>query len=71
MNIEKWMSYAILCLTLVLVAFNMIGALWMIVLDKKQDISILRSMGATRKIIRQIFLSEGILLGVLGFLQDL
>ena len=66
MNIEKWMSYAILCLTLILVAFNMIGALWMIVLDKKQDISILRSMGATRKIIRQIFLSEGILLGVLG-----
>ncbi len=68
MNIEKWMSYAILCLTLILVAFNMIGALWMIVLDKKQDISILRSMGATRKIIRQIFLSEGILLGVLGML---
>jgi len=68
MNIEKWMSYAILCLTLILVAFNMIGALWMIVLDKKQDISILRSMGATRRIIRQIFLSEGILLGVLGML---
>ncbi len=68
MNIEKWMSYAILCLTLILVAFNMIGALWMIVLDKKQDISILRSMGATRKIIRQIFLSEGILLGILGML---
>ena len=68
MNIEKWMSYAILCLTLILVAFNMIGALWMIVLDKKQDISILRSMGATRKVIRQIFLSEGILLGILGML---
>lgn len=68
MNIEKWMSYAILCLTLILVAFNMIGSLWMIVLDKKQDISILRSMGATRKIVRQIFLSEGILLGILGML---
>ena len=68
MKIEKWMSYAILCLTLILVTFNMIGALWMIVLDKKQDISILRSMGATRKIIRQIFLSEGILLGILGML---
>lgn len=34
MNIEKWMSYAIVCLTLLLVSFNMIGALWMIVLDK-------------------------------------
>jgi len=68
MNIEKWMSYAILCLTLILVAFNMIGALWMIVLDKKEDISILRSMGAPRKMIRQIFLSEGILLGMLGMI---
>lgn len=68
MNIEKWMSYAILCLTLVLVAFNMIGALWMIVLDKKPDIAILRSMGATNTTIRNIFLSEGILLGLLGML---
>src|SRR5690606_4436952 len=36
MNIEKWLSYAIVCLTLLLVSFNMIGALWMIVLDKRQ-----------------------------------
>lgn len=66
MNIEKWMSYAILCLTLILVAFNMIGALWMIVLDKKQDIAILKSMGANNTTIRNIFLGEGVLLGILG-----
>ncbi len=66
MNIEKWMSYAILSLTLLLVAFNMVGALWMIVLEKKKDISILRSMGATDKIIRNIFLNEGILMCLLG-----
>ncbi len=66
MNMEKWMSYAILCLTLFLVAFNMIGALWMIVLDKKKDISILKAMGASDKTVRNIFLNEGLLLSLLG-----
>lgn len=66
MNIEKWMSFAILSLTLVLVAFNMIGSLWMIVLEKKRDISILKSMGATDLTIRNIFLNEGLLICGIG-----
>lgn len=68
MNLEKWLSFAILSLTLVLVAFNMIGSLWMIVLEKKGDIAILKSMGATDKTIRNIFLSEGLLLCSLGLI---
>ena len=68
MNMEKWMSFAILSLTLVLVAFNLIGALWMIVLDKKKDIAILQSMGAEKLTIRNIFLNEGLLLSLLGIL---
>jgi len=68
MNIEKWMSFAILSLTLLLVAFNMVGSLWMIVLEKKQDIAILKSMGATDRTIRAIFLQEGLLLCGLGML---
>ena len=66
MNIEKWMSFAILSLTLILVAFNMIGSLWMIVLEKKSDIAILKSMGASDKTVRNIFLGEGFLLCLLG-----
>ncbi|MFQ5448135.1 MAG: ABC transporter permease, partial [Saprospiraceae bacterium] len=66
MNIEKWMSFAILSLTLVLVAFNMIGSLWMIVLEKKSDIAILKSMGAEGNTVRNIFLGEGFLLSLLG-----
>lgn len=66
MNIEKWMSFALLSLTLVLVAFNMIGSLWMIVLEKKNDISILKSMGATDNTVRNIFLYEGFLLCLFG-----
>ena len=51
---------------MVLIAFNMIGSLWMIVLEKKKDIAILKSMGATEKMVRNIFLLEGILLTLLG-----
>ena len=69
MNIEKWMSYAILSLTILLVAFNMVGSLWMIVLEKKQDISILKSMGAQDKLIRNIFLNEGLLLCGMGLVS--
>ena len=66
MNIEKWIAYVILSFTLILVAFNMVGSLWMLVIDKKQDIAILKSMGATATMVRNIFLSEGILLSLLG-----
>ena len=69
MNMEKWLSYAILCLTLLLVAFNMVGSLWMMVLEKRKDISILKSMGATDKLIRNVFLNEGLLLCGLGLIS--
>ncbi len=69
MNIEKWLSYAILTLVLILVAFNMVGSLWMIVLEKKKDIAILRAMGATSQLIRQVFLVEGLLISTLGLVM--
>ena len=68
MNIEKWVSYAIVCLTLFLVAFNMIGSLWMIVLDKKRDISTLKALGAGDGMIRRVFLLEGLLIAGLGLI---
>ncbi|MBU3714169.1 MAG: ABC transporter permease [Ferruginibacter sp.] len=66
MKIEKWVIYAVLTLILVIAAFNMISALTMLVLEKKQDISILQSMGTSRMQIKKIFLSEGLLLGIIG-----
>lgn len=66
MNVEKWISYAIFSLTLILIAFNMIGALWMLVMDKKKDISILKAMGAPDTLVRNIFLGEGLLLSFVG-----
>jgi lipoprotein-releasing system permease protein len=66
MNMERWVGFAIATLTLLLVAFNMVGSLWMLVIDKQKDIGILRAMGATPTLIRNIFLMEGILLSALG-----
>jgi lipoprotein-releasing system permease protein len=66
MKIEKWMSFAIVGLTLLMVAFNMVGALWMIVLEKRFDISMLKSMGARDDQVRNIFLNEGMLLCLIG-----
>jgi lipoprotein-releasing system permease protein len=66
MRLEKWFIYAVLTLILIIAAFNMVGALTMLVLEKRKDISVLQSMGADKTLIQKIFLSEGILLAVVG-----
>lgn len=66
MSMERWIFYAILCLILVVAAFNMVGALTMLVLEKQKDISILNALGADRRFIQKIFLNEGFLLAVIG-----
>lgn len=66
MQMEKWLSYAIVSLMMLMISFNIIGALWMIVLEKKKDIAILKSMGATDNTVRNIFLSQGVLLCLVG-----
>lgn len=66
MRTEKWVIYAILSLILVVAAFNMIGALTMLVLEKQKDISVLHALGGSRSLIQKIFLSEGLLIALIG-----
>jgi lipoprotein-releasing system permease protein len=66
MQIEKWVIYGILSLILVVAAFNMIGALTMLVLEKQKDIAVLRAMGADKNYIQKIFLSEGFVIAGIG-----
>lgn len=66
MNLERWIIYGVLCLILVVAAFNMIGALTMLVLEKQKDISVLHALGANRGFIQKIFLNEGMLLAAIG-----
>ncbi len=68
MQVEKWVIYGILSLILLIAAFNMIGSLTMLVLEKQKDIAVLKAMGANNNLIQNIFLSEGfVLAGVGGF----
>lgn len=68
MRLEKWLFYSLFCLTLLLVSFTIVGTLWMIVLEKRIDISILKSMGMSNKSLRQVFLNLGILICAIGLL---
>ena len=66
MNVERWVIYGVLCLILVVAAFNMIGSLSMLVLEKRKDISVLHALGGNKNFIQRIFLSEGMLLAIIG-----
>lgn len=66
MTIEKYAIYGILTLMLVVAAFTLVGALSMLVLEKREDIGVLKSLGASKSTIQKIFLSEGVLLACIG-----
>lgn len=66
MQTEKWAVYVIMSFILVIAAFNMIGSLYMLVMEKKKDITILKAMGARRRLITRIFLAEGMIIAGTG-----
>lgn len=66
MKMERWAMFAILAFILLVISFNIVGALSMLVMEKKKDIHILTAMGATRKLVRRIFLLEGALISAFG-----
>ena len=65
---EKYAVYLILILILIIASFNIVGSLTMLIIDKKEDIAILQSMGASKILIRNIFLFEGWSISLLGAL---
>lgn len=66
MRMERWAMFAILAFILLVISFNIVGALSMLVMEKKKDIYILSAMGATRSLIRRIFLIEGAMISAFG-----
>jgi len=71
MGTEKWFIYIALTLILIVAAFNMVGALTMLVWEKQKDINVLKALGARNGLIQKIFLSEGMLLGLMGGLSGM
>ena len=66
MKSEKFMIYLILAFILILAAFNIIGALGMLILEKKTDTAVLFSMGASKSLIQRVFVYEGMMVSALG-----
>ena len=71
MRIEKLISYCFLSFILLVACFNIIGSLSMLMIDKRQDIQTLRSLGATDAQICTIFRLEGHIISLAGALLGL
>ncbi|MCF0205984.1 MAG: ABC transporter permease [Bacteroidales bacterium] len=66
MQSEKWAVFMILVFILLIASFNIIASITMLIIDKKNDISIIRSMGGNNAMIRKIFFIEGIGISIVG-----
>ena len=66
MRYEKLAIYMILIFIVIIIAFNVYSSLTMLIIEKKDDIGTLRSLGAPESMTRRIFLLEGWLISLLG-----
>jgi ABC-type lipoprotein release transport system permease subunit len=71
MRSEKWATFVILAFILVIATFNVIGSLSILIIDKKKDIAVLWSLGASKKLIKRIFIAEGMMISVFGGIAGL
>jgi lipoprotein-releasing system permease protein len=63
---EKWIVFFILTFIGIIAIFNIVGSLTMLVIDKKEDMKILQSLGAEKSIVERIFFIEGVFIALMG-----
>ena len=68
MRSEKIAVYLILLFVIIIVSFNIFGSISLLIIDKRGDIEILRSMGARESLIKRVFMLQGFLISALGTL---
>lgn len=71
LQMEKTILFVILLLIIAVAAFNLVSSLVMIVNDKRSDIAVLRTLGATPSMIMRIFMVQGTIVGTIGTLTGL
>lgn len=71
MKYEKAAIYMILIFVVIIIAFNIFGSLSMLIIEKKQDIGTLISLGASDRLIRRIFVLEGWMISLAGLAAGL
>lgn len=65
-NMEKWITFVLLTFILIIAAFNVISSLSLLIIEKKESIRTFRNLGATNRQISMIFISEGLLITLVG-----
>jgi lipoprotein-releasing system permease protein len=68
LKLEKTVYFIVLLLIVLVAAFNIVATLIMVVMEKRKDIAILKSMGSTRRAVARIFVYKGMIIGVVGTL---
>ncbi|WP_211204025.1 FtsX-like permease family protein [Chloroherpeton thalassium] len=66
MELEKWGSYAVLMLIIIVASLSLIGSLTMTAIEKKRDLYFLRCIGLPKNSIYQVFLFEGLIIAIVG-----
>lgn len=70
-NTEKWISFAILSFVLLLISFNLVGALTLLVIDKRKDFVLFRNLGMEQRQISWVIFWEGVWVSIWGTLLGL
>lgn len=70
-KLEKFISYLFLSFILLIACFNIIGSLIMLIVEKQQDAQLLKSMGASQRTIERIFITNGVLISLIGAVSGL
>jgi lipoprotein-releasing system permease protein len=68
LRLEKFVYSLVILLIVLVAAFNIIATLIMVVMEKRKDIAVLKSIGATSKSISRIFIFKGFVIGAVGAL---
>lgn len=71
MQTEKWAIFVILSFILVIASFNLIGSISMLIIEKKEDILMLRNLGASKRQTQRIYFFEGLLITSIGMISGL
>lgn len=71
LSYEKIAIYAILLFVMIIISCNIFGSLSMLIIEKRDDIEILKSMGADERLIKKIFVKEGWMISLLGIVAGI
>ncbi|MFN8358972.1 MAG: ABC transporter permease [Candidatus Kapaibacterium sp.] len=66
MQFERLVSFSIISIIVLVAVFNILASLSMSVVQKQRDIALLKAIGATNRLIRNIFLAEGVIIGLIA-----